>query len=162
MAKDSSRPEESICWPCAKERGKGRFVWAYPSAMHLLWHHSRAKEPGPPLLSPTGHPRDQGLWWLLVPAAALRPVAPEHRQCHPVQPRPSQGTETDCRGVREQAEAVTIENKDFIIFCFPVHRTVPITQTMNGQRLRSQQSPGLTPSVAQQGLLGALGSCRFP
>lgn len=53
--------------------------------------------------------------------------------------------------VREQTEALTIENKenkDFIFF--PVHRTAPVTQNTNRQRLRSQQPLGL-PSFRHAG-----------
>lgn len=66
---------------------------------------------------------------------------PERCWCQQSQPRPWQGTGTDCRGVREQAEAVTIENKDFIFFFFPVDRTVPITQTKSSAASSAQGSP---------------------
>lgn len=68
------------------------------------------------------------------------------------------GAGTD--GGREQAEALTIENKDFIIFFqftgqFPLH-------TMNRQRPHSQQHLGLAPHSTAKDVLWAPGVLLLP
>lgn len=86
---------------------------------------------------------------------------PERCWCQWSQPRPWQGTGTDGRGGREQAEAVTIENKDFIFFFqfigqFPLHRPKAPQPAVP----RAHPSPAAKGSL--QGLLQLRESCCFP
>lgn len=66
----------------------------------------------------------------------------------------------DWHGGREQAEALTIENKDFIIF-FQFTGQFPF-QTINRQRPHSQQHPGLIPCSAAKEMLWAPGVLLLP
>lgn len=103
MAKDSSPAAEAGRRMVVGlgQKGKGRLVFARLSTCCV------------PPLGPSKTPQGSGgsgscLCW--------QHLHPEHRLRHRAQPKPWQGTGTDLRDVREQAEAVTIENKDFILF----------------------------------------------